>query len=56
MSVILEVDIEYVANFGSEGFGAGLFVIAFHVVAPVDFVDFASGGTGGGNLKVAGQR
>ena len=38
-----------------QGFSAGLFVVAFHVVAPVDFVDFAGGSASGGGFEVAGE-
>ena len=53
MSVVLEIDAKDVADFGHEGFGAGLFVVVFHIVAPVDFVDFAGGGAGGGGFEIA---
>ena len=53
MSIILEIDIKDITDFGHESFGAGLIVVAFHIVAPVDFVDFASGGTGTGDFKIA---
>ncbi len=32
-----------------------MFVVAFYVVAPIDFVDFAGGGAGGGSFEVAGE-
>lgn len=53
MSIVLEIDAKDVADFGHKGFGAGLFVVVFHIVAPVDFVDFAGGGTGGGGFEIA---
>ena len=53
MSVVLEIDAKDVADFGHEGFGTGLFVVVFHIVAPVDFVDFAGGGAGGGGFEIA---
>ena len=30
-----------------------MFVVVFHIVAPVDFVDFAGGGAGGGGFEIA---
>lgn len=53
VSIVLKINAKDVADFGHEGFGAGLFVVVFHVVAPVDFVDFAGGGTGGGGFEIA---
>ena len=53
MGVILEVDTENGADFGHESGGARIFVVARHVVAPIDFVDFASAGTGGGSFEIA---
>ncbi len=56
MSVVLEVNAKDVADFGHKGFGAGLFVVVFHIVAPVDFVDFAGGGASGGGFEVTRER
>ena len=53
MGVVLKINAENVANFCHEGFGAGFVVVAFHIVTPVDFVDFGGGSTGGRDLKVA---
>ena len=55
MSIILEIHTKNVANFGHEGFGAFLFVLAVHVVTPVNFVDFAGGSTGRGSFEIAGE-
>ena len=32
-----------------------MLVGSVHIVTPVDFVDFAGGGTGGGSFEVAGE-
>ena len=32
-----------------------MFVVAFHIVTPVDFVDFAGGSAGGGGFEIAGE-
>ena len=53
MGVVLEVDAEDTADFLHEGFGAGLFIGAVHIITPVDFVDFAGGGAGGGGFEIA---
>lgn len=53
MGIILEVYAEDTANFFHEGCGAGLLVIAIHVVAPVDFVNFGGGSASGRNFKIA---
>ncbi len=56
MNVILNIDVENRANFCHESSSTGLFIIARHVVAPVNFINFAGGGAGGGSLEVAGDR
>ena len=33
-----------------------MFIVAIHVVAPVDFVDFAGGGAGGGGFEITRER
>ena len=53
MSVVLEIDVENVADFFHDGFGASLFIIAVHIVTPVDFVDFAGSGAGRGGFEIA---
>ena len=53
MCVILEVYAENFADFGHESFGASLFVVAVHIVAPVDFVDFAGGSAGSRYFEIA---
>ena len=56
MGVILEFNVKNAADFVDEGLSAGLLVVAVHIVAPVDFVNFASGGAGRGSFEVARER
>ena len=53
MGIILEINTQNATDFFHEGFGASLFVVAVHVVAPINFVDFAGSSTGGGSFEIA---
>ena len=55
MGEILEVDAKDFTNFIHNSLSAGLFVVAFHVITPVDFVDFACGSASTGDFEVSGE-
>ena len=53
VGVIINIEAENVANFGHESVGASVFVVAFEIVAPINFIDFIGGSAGGADFEVA---
>lgn len=53
MSIILEIDAKYITDFIHESGSASVFVVTFHIITPIDFVDLRGGSTIRGNFEIA---